>query len=863
MITLFGPILTVALMAQFQGGTIQGTVVDDQGKPVVNAQVVFCAPAPLEGNLEPLVVQSKTDSEGRYRIATPLAGSGIFSGAYVWVCKPGFALTSAPCDHLPPAIVLHKAAPKTLKVVGPGDLPVAGARISVRTLFVSARTIADVPELLAEPRAVSTGTDGTASLADLGAEDQVVAVRLTADAIGTQSIPLIEHPGTESQESPITIRLNATTRLVGRVRTRGGEPVAGQVVEVWFKGRTFLAPDPVRFTNGPLRTAADGSFQTPSNLLVGSPYRVVVRAPGMEPILSDWMRIGHNTRILRTVLQRPLHTISGRVVDRQGKPVESVEVFQSGDGPERTTTQTDTNGRFALAGFRHGSVFLFARADGFRFFGRMIKPGEGEITIELTRTNERPVREMRMLPDVISLEESRALSRELVEPYWMAMENKGALNRIGILHSLASINPLGVLQKLDELEIHHPMVKSTAERLAVRSLIRDDPDQAAAFADAIEVPEYSINRLVDVADAQPNAKRDDKLALLDRAARHFKASMLPGARLYAMARVADRYCDLGEKEKAKTLFAEGLRIANQLPDKTDRVRCAFAARLARVDLPAALAIAKGFPAAGAYSTNWVLCNIAFHLAADNPAEAERVMYQVPRELGRDWLPPATAWRMATVDPARAQRMVKESQRYCDDPQTYLLLALGLSSRDRTAAHEAFQAAMRGFDRLMKDGSERLSNPPERSFLLPLVEQIDPALVPELFWRAVASRPSVGNPRTVGEFRSSHLAMLLAWYDRDVAAVLFEPVRARIENTAEPALAGPAVDYLCWSIFDPRTAVARLEEVPVNPQFDVNVDQSRQRVAETLELSHSARWRKIWGDFSNYEEMPESIELDPR
>ena len=242
------------------------------------------------------------------------------------------------------------------------------------------------------------------------------------------------------------------------------------------------------------------------------------------------------------------------------------------------------------------------------------------------------------------------------------MESKGALNRIGILHSLASINPLGVLRKLDELEVHHPMVKSTAQRLAVRSLIRDDLDQAAAFADAIEVPEYRVNCLVDVADALPNAQRDDNGALLDRAARQFKASMLPGAHLYAMARVAERYYDLGEKERAKTLFAEGLRIANQLPDKTNRVRGTFAARIARVDLPAALAIAKVFPSTGLYTADWVLYNIAYHLAAENPAEAERVMNQVPQESGRDWLAPAIAWRMATVDPTCARRMVEESQR---------------------------------------------------------------------------------------------------------------------------------------------------------------------------------------------------------
>ena len=107
--------------------------------------------------------------------------------------------------------------------------------------------------------------------------------------------------------------------------------------------------------------------------------------------------------------------------------------------------------------------------------------------------------------------------------------------------------------------------------------------------------------------------------------------------------------------------------------------------------------------------------------------------------------------MATVDPARARRLVDESQRNFDHPQTYLFLALGLKSRDPAAARQAFQTAMQGIDRLMKEGAEYSNMLGPRQILLPMVEQIDPALVPEYFWRIVATRPSVGDPRSVSEF----------------------------------------------------------------------------------------------------------------
>ena len=139
-----------------------------------------------------------------------------------------------------------------------------------------------------------------------------------------------------------------------------------------------------------MRTAADGSFRTPDNLLVGSQYLVAVRAPGMEPIVSKWITISDQPRVLLPFIQKPLRTIGGRVVDRQGKPVANVEVFQSGDGPERTATKSDRGRPVCAGGFRQGPVFLFARGEGFRFFGRLIKPGEEEIAVEMTRISERP-----------------------------------------------------------------------------------------------------------------------------------------------------------------------------------------------------------------------------------------------------------------------------------------------------------------------------------------------------------------------------------------------------------------------------------------------------------------------------------------
>ena len=384
MTTLLGPLLAVALVAQTQGGMLEGTVVDDRGNPVPGAQVVFRPARRQSGKADPVVVESKTDAEGRFRLTVPPPGRGPTNGTYVWAYRPGLALTAVPSDRMPAALVLRKPEPKAVKIEGADGEPVASVRVSVRTLYVSGNATPQPPESLGARLGVTTGMDRTATFDFLASGDQFVTVQVTADTIGTQEFQLIERPGREAQGPTVTLRIGPTNRLTGRIRTRAGEPVAGQVVEVWSKGGNWLRPSSVQFKHGPIRTADDGSFQTPDNLLVGSIYRVVVLAPAMEPIVSDWITIGAQPRVLLPMIQRPAGTISGRAVDRQGKPLAGIEVFQSGDGPERTATVTDSDGRFSLGGFRRGTVFLFAKCDGFRFFGRMIKPGDGDVTIDLT-----------------------------------------------------------------------------------------------------------------------------------------------------------------------------------------------------------------------------------------------------------------------------------------------------------------------------------------------------------------------------------------------------------------------------------------------------------------------------------------------
>ena len=600
MATLLGPLLAAMILAQTSGRPpIAGEVVDDQGKPVADVPVVFYVPPSVSGKEYQAEAQARTDAGGQFRMNLPSLGRVFVGGINFLAYRPGSAITAKSYYPKPYRLVMRKPEPRTIRIEGQGGQPIAGARITPRVFDVFSGATAVIPESMAAPLAVITGPDGRATINYLAARDQLVAVRVAAEPIGTQDFLLVERPGRNAVEPVIAIRLKKTSRLTGRIVDRAGQPVAGQVVEIWSRGGGgWLLPNPVELRGGPLRTSADGRFQTPDNLLVGSTYRVVVRAAGKEPIISGWIAIDEAPRVLLPMRLRSLRSVGGRVVDRQGKPVANVEVFQSGDGPEQTSTQSDADGRFVLDGFRDGPVFVFARREGFRFHGQLIREGEQKVTVELTRGTERPAREMRMLPGPIPPEESRAMVRPLVEPVWKVVVEKGNdRTKYETLRAVVDADPAWVLDALESAKFLDNSWEARIRTALVPVIAETDPEEAISIAEAFANPAGRAGALIEVVDALPATQRPRKIALLDRVALHARSAPDPVRRLRWIGEAAERLHELGEVEKARPLFAEGFHLANQMTNKKEYRRAHFAAQLAAIDPAAALAIAKEFKGA--------------------------------------------------------------------------------------------------------------------------------------------------------------------------------------------------------------------------------------------------------------------------
>ncbi len=253
MTTLFCSILATALVARLQGGAIQGKVVDDQGKLVADARVVYFAERLSNGVNDPVQVEARTDDAGQFQLAPPLSKRrASFS---VWAYRPGLSIAFALSSRPPLNPVLRKPQQRTVRVEGPDGQPVPGAILSPRTIYPSGmvgRFV--VPEAMANLLSVTTGPDGTATINYLAGGEKLVTARLTAPAIGTQVLQLMENSLRDNQGATIAILLKPTRRLAGRVRNRAGQPVAGQEVEIWSKGNSWVPTDPVVFSNGPVRT---------------------------------------------------------------------------------------------------------------------------------------------------------------------------------------------------------------------------------------------------------------------------------------------------------------------------------------------------------------------------------------------------------------------------------------------------------------------------------------------------------------------------------------------------------------------------------------------------------------------------------
>jgi hypothetical protein len=79
------------------------------------------------------------------------------------------------------------------------------------------------------------------------------------------------------------------------------------------------------------------------------------------------------------------------------------------------------------------------------------------------------------------------------------------------------------------------------------------------------------------------------------------------------------------------------------------------------------------------------------------------------------------------------------------------------------------------------------------------------------------------------------------------------VRTEIEQADDRELADWGIQFLAWSLLDPRAAVARLEQLPISKDL-TRVYSTRVVVADMLGFPSEERWRQIWSPFTEMSSM---------
>jgi CarboxypepD_reg-like domain len=725
---------------------------------------------------------------------------------------------------------------------------------------------------LREPFTVTTDIKGVAALNYLPGMIVPLSIRVAGPGVAPHTLLL-----DASQGKDIVLKLGRPGRVVGIVRTASGAPLAGVPVELWVQGsgtlptgvqngfadRRITADTTVRLEAQPLKTGPEGAFQTPPTLLDGSSYRVSIRHDGFVPFVSDWVTLNGERAAIPAIRLQPLRQVTGQINDRQGRPVAGARVFVPASGP---ATATDPQGRFTLAGINQGKTVILVQQTGYRLQGWLIDPlAHAEVgPFTLLRTSEAVEPVMKPLAEPIPAEESRALANRLLEPFLHDGMEKGddhpKLDAISALGEFDLDRALELLQngKFRDENLYYQQIRgSLAAKLAEKA-----PARAEAMIEPITNPQAKVAALISVANALPASERARKQALLERATTMLRDRPQQANSARRLLTIAEQWLDMAERDRARRVLEDWKpsRVSN------NNVQTQFLGQLARLEPRQVIAQLQEMPIRGStFSRNRELAEVAVQLAIDQPAEAEQVINL--QEAGGDRIHTVVVElrlcrRMARVDPPRARRFAASQSSTGTRACAWASVAFGLAEKDKAGASEALDRAIEEIDRLRESGPApeqvdivngiRLMPPTNPAVLiLPVVERIAPERLADVFWRAVALHPRIETDREdlLQSSFIAHECTLLARYDRDIAAALFEPMDSYLQS--------PAARQASWGFIniairakvciDPRGAVARIDSL--NPPGDLNRSNPaymmRLTLAELLGQTQENRWMRLW------------------
>ncbi len=224
---------------------------------------------------------------------------------------------------------------------------------------------------------------------------------------------------------------------------------------------------------------------------------------------------------------------------------------------------------------------------------------------------------------------------------------------------------------------------------------------------------------------------------------------------------------------------------------------------------------------------------------------------------RDDYAQRVCYRMAAVDFDRARALAGRMKDYRAKARALGVMALALKA-DRAVAVGLVREAFAMLERAVDEGQDMWNGlgaaGAAAAGLLPIVEQVDPRLVPEALGRTLALRPPLRGSDTrdaIAALSDAQVAAAVARYDHVAARAVLDACAGDLLTQILGATDSDSGFYVgllfdAAAFVDPDRAVALLDRLPepADPAMSRPRNNARLRIARVLADAGDERWAFI-------------------
>jgi hypothetical protein len=561
--------------------------------------------------------------------------------------------------------------------------------------------------------------------------------------------------------------------------------------------------------------------------------------------------------------------LDGTVIDKQERPVPhaSVMVWSVAQGRRQ---ETNDDGGFTWPDIPTEGAFLFVEAQDFRFHGQWIVPGKSAVRIRLSRRNE-PTAPMHATADPPT-------SKELRERTWQAFQptlqqllkqlaeqgtlmgkkswNTGLFDEIKLLELYAEFDRPAALQFIDGHHFDTTWLPDFVRARIAEKLAESAPDESVRVIDQIKDPHYRLQALCRAATSATNRDASYRGQLLARA-RNELPQVAEYWQLESLLLLARTNREIGDAVAAEEFLKQAENRLQPAGSGANRGRADFARgwfAIERAVVTGADTTELLGPAKDDFDFNRYRGAIAEAIAARNPVAAEQIHSTLRQR--QDWTP-RICYAMAKADPERAARLARSAAEPVFRAYAMSLVALVTADKDRATALRQLDEAYSVLQQAAEAGqSSTLVQTPGSTALamLEIVEQIDPTLMREFFWRAISLRTNTtfGSERmALGPYGPQQgmrlsdpvLAACLARYDDEAALHALRPPGD--ESVIQGVERYPHWYFFSSAILDPAGTIDVVARLPNETRTQrIATETAWQELFASMTHRGEARWDLI-------------------